>query len=87
MKLRSWINRFSWAKLLYGGIAALPAPPSQPHEAEKKRRHGWVNIWKPHPTTPPRVNGFVHKSEWEAKEVARLHGQDLLVTVKVEWEE
>lgn len=56
-------------------------------EHEKKRRHGWVNIWKPHPTTPPRVNGFVHKSEWEAKEVARLHGEDLLATVKVEWEE
>jgi len=87
MNLRHWINRFSWLKLLYSDMAITHTPPPEPPEAGKKRRHGWVSIWKAHPTTPPRVNGFVHKSEWEAKEVARLHGQDLLATVKVEWEE
>ena len=56
-------------------------------EHEKKHHHGWVNLYRGHSNTPPRVNGFVHPTEHVAKEVAKMHGDDFIATVKVEWEE
>lgn len=50
-------------------------------------RHGWVNIYRGHTNTPARVNGFVHRTEHEAKEVGAMHGNALLATVRVEWME
>jgi hypothetical protein len=52
-----------------------------------KGKVGYVNIYRGHSNTPPRVNGFVHRSEREAKEVAAMHGNDCIATVKVEWTE
>ncbi|WP_394475038.1 hypothetical protein [Ralstonia mannitolilytica] len=56
-------------------------------EHEKKHHQGWVNLYRGHSNTPPRVNGFVHPTEHVAKEVAKMHGDDSIATVKVEWEE
>lgn len=56
-------------------------------EHEKKQRRGWVNLYRGHLDMPPRVHGIVHPSEEQAREVAKLHGDDCIATVKLEWEE
>ena len=56
-------------------------------EHEKERHHGWLNLYRGHANTPPRVNGFVHPTWHVAREVAKLHGDDCIATVKVEWDE
>lgn len=56
-------------------------------EHVKHIRHGWINLYRGHPNTPPQVRGFVHPTEHVARSVSHLHGNDCIATVKIEWEE
>jgi hypothetical protein len=91
MKLWSWINQFSWMKLLLSRNALMPLTPWELHEAgmkqEMEHREGWANLYRGHPGNPPQVRGFVHPTERVARAVAHLHGEDCIATVKVEWGE